>query len=62
MKARVTDNCAGSGVCAETCPEVFEIGPDGTAQVKVDEVPAAAEQTCRQAAADCPLNAIELDE
>ena len=32
------ETCIGCGLCAETCPEVFEMN-DEKARVKVDEVP-----------------------
>ncbi|HOP81288.1 MAG TPA: ferredoxin, partial [Armatimonadota bacterium] len=44
MKAIVNDGCIGDGICADTCPEVFEIGDDGLAHVIVDEVPPEAEE------------------
>jgi len=61
MKATVNDNCNGTGTCADTCPEVFEIGDDGRAKVKVDEVPADAEDSCRKAADGCPFDAIDIE-
>ena len=61
MKVRVTDDCIGCGLCCDTCPEVFEMG-DGVAEVIVDEVPAEAEESCRQAAEDCPAEAIVIEE
>jgi ferredoxin len=50
-------------LCAETCPEVFEL-PEGAdvARVKVAKVPAGAEDACREAAADCPVDAIYIEE
>jgi len=60
MKVIVNDNCSGTGSCVDTCPEVFEIGSDGLARVKVNEVPKSAEDCCRRAADECPFQAIEL--
>ena len=62
MKAIVdNDTCTGCGVCAETCPEVFEEADD-VAKVIANPVPTAAEETCRQAADDCPVEAISIEE
>ncbi len=62
MKAKVdADLCAGSRLCEETCPQVFEV-VEGTARVKVDVVPADAEDACREAAENCPTQAISIEE
>lgn len=62
MKAKVDPElCTGCGLCAETCPEVFEV-PDDLAIVQVDVVPADAEDTCREAAEECPVEAITIVE
>jgi len=62
MKAVIDkDACTGCGLCVETCPEVFEMGDD-TAQVKGDKVPSGAEDSARQAADDCPSEAITIEE
>ena len=53
--------CTGCELCCDTCPEVFEMGDD-VATVKVDEVPADAEDSAREAAEDCPSEAISIEE
>jgi len=61
MKASVdADLCTGCGLCESTCPEVFEL-QDDVATVKVDPVPADAEESCKQAAEDCPVEAISCE-
>jgi len=62
MKAVVDkDSCTGCGLCAETCPEVFEMGDDDIAKVKVTPVPAGAEATCKEATEGCPSESIKLE-
>jgi ferredoxin len=61
MKATVTDDCIACGLCCDTCPEVFEMGEE-LAEVLVDRVPEEAEESCRQAAEDCPTEAITIEE
>lgn len=60
MKAIVDEaKCIGCGLCADTCPAVFRMEGD-VAKVVVAEVPADAEAACREAAASCPVEAIEI--
>ncbi len=62
MRAKVDTNlCAGVGACENTCPEVFKV-KDGVSTIKADPVPADAEDKCREAAKDCPMNAISIEE
>ena len=62
MKAIVDPEiCTGCELCVETCPEVFQMDGD-VAVSKVDEVPAEAEDCARQAAEECPVEAIKIEE
>lgn len=62
MKAIVDENtCTGCGLCADTCPAVFEMDGD-KAKVKVVIVPPGAEASCREAAEGCPVEAISIQE
>jgi ferredoxin len=62
MKAVVDKSlCIGCGICPETCPEVFDLDEEGLATAKVDEVPAEAADRCREAAAECPVSAIQIE-
>lgn len=61
MKAVVDkDLCTGCGLCEDTCPEVFEI-KDNIAIVKVSKVSEDLIESCKQAADDCPVEAITCE-
>ena len=63
MKAKVDrDLCIGCGLCAELCPEVFEMADDMIATVIVDVVPAGSEEKAKDAATACPVEAISLED
>jgi ferredoxin len=63
MKATVDpDLCTACGLCEEICPDVFEADDDGIAQVKVDEIPEELEESVRDAADQCPVEAITIEE
>ena len=62
MKVKVDrDECAGCELCVDTCPEVFEMDDD-LARAKVEEVPAEHEDAVKEAAEDCPVEAIIIEE
>ena len=61
MKASVdSELCTGCGLCAETCPEVFEMTDDGFAVVIVESVEPEFEGACVEAADECPPEAISI--
>ncbi len=62
MNVRVDpDLCTGCGVCIDMCPEVFHLRDD-VSVVLVDTVPAEHEDTVREAAEACPVEAIAVEE
>lgn len=62
MKVSVdADLCTGCELCVETCPDVFEMDAD-IAVVKTEQVPDDAEDSARQAADECPVEAITVEE
>ncbi len=62
MKVKVDpDMCTGCGLCPDICPAVFEMDGD-VAKAKVDSVPSDEEESCREAAEGCPVEAISIEE
>ena len=61
MKVSITEDCIACERCVEICPEVFEMG-ETYAEVKVDEVPAEHEEVVKEAADECPMSAVIVEE
>jgi ferredoxin len=63
MKAIVKkDLCIGCGLCVDICPEVFVLGDDNIAKTIVERVGAEIKDKCREAAKNCPVEAIDIEE
>lgn len=61
MKVKIDkDLCTACGLCADTCPEVFEMGED-SAVVKTEIVPSEYEEKVKEAAQNCPTEAIKIE-
>ncbi len=61
MKVKVdAELCVGCGLCANSCPDVFEMKED-KAIVKGDSVAAENEDSCRQSKDECPVEAIIIE-
>jgi len=61
MKVKVDqDVCIGCGLCADTCPDVFEL-KDDKAYVKIAEIPEDKLSLVKEAAANCPVDAISVE-
>lgn len=62
MKVKVDrEVCTGCGLCVDTCPQVFKMNAS-TAQVIVPVVPENFVNACREAADNCPVEAISVGE
>lgn len=63
MKAIIDHNaCIGCGLCVSECPVVFAMNDESLVTVIVDTVPAEEKERCRQAAGNCPVEAITIVE
>ncbi|HDI74789.1 MAG TPA: ferredoxin [Thermoprotei archaeon] len=58
------ETCIGCGTCAALCPDYWEIGDDGKAQLKGGVTELVVEELgCNEEAKDsCPVNAITIEE
>ena len=61
-KAGVSTDCIGCALCPDVCPEVFEMEDDGFAHVVVDEVEDELIDSTLDAAEQCPVGAISVEE
>jgi ferredoxin len=62
MKVTVDEEtCIGCEACVDTCPEVFEM-VDDKAVAKVSEAPKDLIESCREAAENCPVEAIQIED
>ena len=53
--------CIGCGLCTQVCPEVFEMGDSGVAEVIMEEVPENLEDSVQEAADSCPVEVITVE-
>jgi ferredoxin len=53
--------CVGDGMCVEICPDIFEMTEE-VARVRMEEVPEDLQEKCREAAAECVVEAIIIEE
>jgi ferredoxin len=61
MKVTISEECVSCGLCVDICPDVFEMGTQ-YAQVKMASIPAKFETAVRQAAEECPVSAIAIEQ
>ena len=55
------DGCIGCGLCAGTCPEVFQMADDGLAEVYLDPIPDNLCDSALQAMNECPVSVITVE-
>lgn len=64
MKVRLEprDECLGDGICADECPEVFEMDDDGLARVINASPDESLREACQSAADECPAEIITVED
>ena len=60
VKVSVEDGCTACGLCEETAPDVFEV--NDTAHVKEGADLDLNEELIKQAAEECPVEVIKVEE
>lgn len=55
------DTCIGCGLCPTICPEIYEMDDDGKAKAVDKEIPAEFVESAKDAADQCPVDAIKVE-
>jgi len=63
MKVSIDEGlCTGCSLCVTDLPEVFEMGDDGLAKVKVESPDGDLAEKAKNSAPNCPAGAILIEE
>ncbi len=64
MKVRIEprDECLGDGICADECPEVFEMDDEDLATVVNPEPDESLREAVESAAEECPAEIIIIED
>ena len=63
MRVKVDpDLCTGAAICESICPEVFEVGEDNIANVIEPEPDESLWSQVKEAAVQCPTQAIFVED
>jgi ferredoxin len=54
--------CCGYGVCAEICPEIYQVDDIGIVKLLEEIVPRGLETKAKEAAGACPQSALRVVE
>jgi len=56
----ITEDCTGCGLCETTCPDVFQLNDQASVKAGADFN--GNEELVKQAAEECPVEAIQVEE
>ena len=54
--------CSSIGICESIAPDIFEIGADGALNILIDQIAPDRRAEVEQACADCPTQALSIQE
>ena len=54
--------CSSIGICESIAPDIFEIGADGALNILIDQIAPDRRTEVEQACADCPTQALSIQE
>ena len=54
--------CSSIGICESIAPDVFEVGPDGSLHILIEDVSEDRRADVEQACEDCPTQALSVEE
>ena len=62
VKIEPRDECLGDAICADECPEDFEMDEDGLAKVIIQMPDYSLREAVEAAAEECPAEIIIIEE
>ncbi len=62
MEVKIVEGCISCELRTQICPQEFDMGPDGTAEVIDEDVPPDLEDEVGEAADSCPVSVIEISD
>ncbi len=61
VRVWIEEGCTECGLCAETCPEVFQLGDEGATVIAGADL-VANEELVKEAVEECPVEIIAFEE
>lgn len=61
-KVQIEDGCIGCGMCVNMCPEQFKMNDEKKAEPIQEEISAENLEAVKEAAGNCPVSVIKVEE